>query len=454
MSAPPPVRTPRPPGRRRAAPPAAAQAAARTAADPRRLALDVLGRVLGERRPFDESFAGHPRLRALAPRDRAFARLLVTTVLRRLGQLDDLLGRLLHQPPGTEQVRNLLRLGAAQLLWLGTPAHAAVGETVACAKAVRPAAAGLLNAVLRRVATEGDALVADQDELRLNLPDWLWQSWCDTYGEPAARAIVAASLAEPPLDLTVKAERALWAETLAAQPLGQASLRRAGGGAIDALPGYAEGAFWVQDLAAALPAQLLGEVAGRRVLDLCAAPGGKTLQLAAAGAAVTAVEISAKRAERLAANLARCQLSAKIVVADALSFEPLVPFDRILLDAPCTATGTIRRHPDIVWLKRPEDVQQMAELQARLLRHALGLLPPGGVLVYASCSLQPAEGLAQIEAALAGPAGIERLPIQAAELAGLPLAPTAAGDLRSLPSDLAELGGMDGFFISRLRRIA
>ena len=295
------------------------------AAGPRRVALDVLDRVLGQARPFDETFAGHPGLMSLSPRDRAFARLLLTTVLRRLGQIDALLGELLRTPPKDERVRNMLRLGAAQLLFLGTPAHAAVGETVSLAVGRHAFARGLVNAVLRRLSGEGAARLAAQDAARLNTPDWLWQSWREAHGEERARAIAKAHLAEPPLDLTVKEHPEIWAKRLDAERLWERTVRRQAGGQIEELPGYREGAWWVQDVAAALPARLLGEIRERPVIDLCAAPGGKTAQLAAAGARVTAVELSERRAERLRANLKRLQLHAEVVVADAMEWRPPRP---------------------------------------------------------------------------------------------------------------------------------
>ena len=412
----------------------------------------MLDRVLGEARPLDDSFAGHPALASLDARDRAFARLLVTTVLRRLGQIDALLGELMRAPPKPVRVRNLLRLGAAQLLFLHTPAHAAVAETVALASGPHAFARGLVNAVLRRVARDGNERLARQDAARLNTPDWLWRSWTTAYGEALARMIADAHLVEPPLDLSVKSDPAGWAARLGGERLCGNTVRRPAGGAIEDLPGYAEGAWWVQDAAAALPARLLGDVQGRKVLDLCAAPGGKTAQLAAAGADVVAVELSDSRAERLRSNLARLRLEAQIEVADALAWRPPEPVGHVLLDAPCSATGTIRRHPDIAWHKTPEDVRRMAELQGRLLAAAVEMLGPGGVLVYASCSLQPDEGPRVIERARAAGLPVARVPVEANELDSLSVELTRDGDVRTLPCHLAGRGGLDGFFIARLRR--
>jgi 16S rRNA (cytosine967-C5)-methyltransferase len=421
-------------------------------ANARRLALDVLDATLGAtHRAFDEAFEGHPRLDRLAVRDRAFARLLVTTVLRRLGQIDRIVTPLLRFRPKEASVLNMLRLGAAQLLFLHTPAHAAVGETVRLAAGRFPKQVPLLNAVLRKVASEGQQAVDAQDAPRLNTPKWLWDSWSAAYGEETARAIAAAHLNEPPLDLVAASDVERWAETLGAEIMPGGTLRRRSGGLVDALPGYDEGAWWVQDAAAGLPARLLGEVKGRRVLDLCAAPGGKTAQLCAAGADVTAVERSPKRAELLGGNLGRLGMMAEIVVADAVEWRPERPFDLVLLDAPCTATGTIRRHPDIPWIKSPDDVARLAEVQARLLDAALGLTASAGTLVYAVCSLQPEEGEQRIAALLAR-GGVERLPIRRAELAGLEGQIDEEGQLRTFPSHHAASGGLDGFFVARLRR--
>jgi 16S rRNA (cytosine967-C5)-methyltransferase len=421
-------------------------------ANARGVARDVLDRALGEARPLDETFAGHPALAALDSRDRAFTRLLVTVTLRRLGQIDAVLDRFLRSRPKALAVHDLLRLGVAQILFLDTPAHAAVAETVALATGPHAFARGLINAVLRRVGREGREHLAGQDAARLNTPEWLWQSWCRAYGESRARVIAEAHLVEPPLDLSVKTDPEVWATRLGAERLCANTIRRRAGGAIEDLPGYAEGAWWVQDAGAALPARLLGEVGGRAVIDLCAAPGGKTAQLAAAGAEVIAVELSDKRALRLRANLERLRLDARIEIADALEWRPPAPVGHVLLDAPCTATGTIRRHPDIAWHKSPDDVTRMAELQARLLDAAVEMLAPGGILVYASCSLQPEEGPLVIEQALAGGVPLARLPVQSSELGGLPVDITPAGDVRTLPCHLAERGGLDGFFIARLRR--
>ncbi len=424
------------------------------AASARRVALDVLDLTLGpQHRPFDEAFEAHPGLECLAQRDRAFARLLIATTLRRLGQIDRLLAPLLRYRPKELSVENLLRLGAAQLLFLGTPAHAAVGETVRLAAQRFARQAPLLNAVLRKLALEGAAALGGQDEARLNTPRWLWDAWIEAYGEETTRAIATAHLHEPPLDIHPLRDAEHWARELGAEALPLGTLRRRAGGLIESLPGFEEGAWWVQDVAAALPVVLMGDVTGRRVADLCAAPGGKTAQLCAAGALVTAVERSPKRAAILAGNLARLGFAPEIVTADVLDWQPGEPFDLVLLDAPCTATGTIRRHPDVPWSKSPDDVRRLAEVQKRLIARAATLLRPGGVLVYAVCSLQPEEGERVVESAMAE-GRLARVPIRRPELKGLEAAVDAEGQVRTFPSALAASGGLDGFFIARLRREA
>ena len=432
--------------------------------DARDVALDLLDSVLGHRRPLDTALADHAGLAALAVRDRAHSRLLTATVLRRLGQLDALIDGSMKRPLRRRDapVRNILRLGAAQIVFLATPAYAVVDSAVALARRHRPEPqAGLVNAVLRRLDREGPALVAAQDAARMNTPDWLWARWCDAYGEAATRAIAAAHMAEPSLDLTLNPSVAgdavaVWAERLDAAILPTGTLRRRGAGRIGELPGFDVGAWWVQDVAAALPARLLGDVAGTAVVDLCAAPGGKTVQLAAAGAHVIAVDIAEARLAVVRENLTRLKLTATCRAGDAAAFRPEAPPSAVLLDAPCTATGTIRRHPDIPHLKTAADVAAMATVQTRLLKAAVDMLAPGGLLVYAVCSLEPEEGPERIAALLADGAPVERVPIAAAEIGGLAECVTAAGDLRTLPCHLADTvaqgGGMDGFFACRLRR--
>lgn len=398
----------------------------------------------------DEALASTASFAALAGRDRAFARALTGAGLRHLGAINLVLQKFLERPlpEDAAHARALLHLGATQLLVLGTPAHAAVGETVETANSMREARgfAKLMNAVLRRVAREGAALLATMPP-GADLPAWLYTRWRATYGGEA-EAMARALLAEPPLDLSVKDDAVGWATKLDGALAPTGGVRLHAPSAIAGLPGFAEGAWWVQDAAAALPARLLGDVRGRRVLDLCAAPGGKTLQLAAAGALVTAVDKSQSRLARLRENLARTKLDAEIICADALQFKAREPFDAVLLDAPCTSTGTLRRHPEIAWQRRPTDVRALAELQAQLVSACAALLKPGAPLVYAVCSLEPEEGPGIVAAALK--LGWRRAPVATQEIAGAADFIDADGDLRTLPSHWPEIGGLDGFFAARL----
>lgn len=406
----------------------------------REIAFDILVAVLDRHRTVEDALDA---ARDAPARDRAAAHRLAASVLRHLGTLDAALEPYLKREP-PQPVRHVLRLGAAGLLLLETPAHAAVATAVALARARGLAPfAGLVNAVLRRVAEQGTAALEGLDGPRLDTPAWLWASW-----GPLARAIAVAHQHEAPLDLTVPPGAA---PLPGAEVLPTGSNRFPPGTRVPDLPGYAEGAFWVQDAAAALPARLLGVRPGETVADLCAAPGGKTAQLAAAGARVTAVERDPKRLARLRDNLARLRLDATLVEADALRWGAPGSFDAVLLDAPCTATGTIRRHPDVLHLRRPHDVATLAESQGRLLAAAARLVRPGGRLVYAVCSLQEEEGAGQV----AGLAGLELEPdpIRPEEVPGLPEAVTREGWLRTWPSLWPERGGMDGFFAARFRRV-
>jgi len=420
-------------------------------ADPARTAAHrVLGFVLRERRAFDDARA-EAELRQLVPRERAFAGRLVATTLRRLGEIDDVLRRLMPKPLARSAgwVEDALRLGVAQILFLETPAHAAVDATVRLVGANAPMR-GLANAVLRRLVREGAPPASAS--AKINTAAWLWQSWEGAYGPVLAERIAEIHLHEPPIDLSVKTDPAGWAERLGGEVILGRSVRLTASRGIETLPGYGEGAWWVQDAAATLPARLLGPIEGQEVLDLCAAPGGKTAELAAMGAKVTAVDRSAPRLDRLKNNLDRLGLGAEIVEADLTTWQPERRYARILLDAPCTATGTIRRHPDIPHIKTESDVARMALVQQRLLARALEWLEPGGVLVYAVCSLQPEEGPRQVDRALAEISGLRRAPVRLEEVDGLGEAASPEGDLRTLPCHLAERGGIDGFYAARLIR--
>src|ERR1700722_14615518 len=363
----------------------------------RRIAADIVDGVLRRRRPLDEQLEGasaHPGLASLPDRDRALLRARVAVVLRRLGSLRHLLGLLLERglPKDAPRVETALLIGAAQILFLDVPDHAAVDLAVRLVQADRSGThfAGLVNAVLRRLAREGAARLAGLDTAVLDTPKWLMERWVAAYGEPTARAIAAVNASEPALDVTVKNDPALWAERLGGWVLPTGSVRLIAHGTVTALPGFAEGVWWVQDAAAALPVRLLGDVAGLRVADLCAAPGGKAAQLAAAGAHATAVDRSPARLARLEENLKRLSLSAELVCADVGEWTA-EPFDAVLLDAPCSSTGTNRRHPDVPWLKQPADIAKLTALQRRLIERAAALTKPGGAMVYCTCSLEPQE---------------------------------------------------------------
>jgi 16S rRNA (cytosine967-C5)-methyltransferase len=417
-------------------------APADTALIARAAALKLLEGALGGRTGLDDalSAAGQGRL---SDQDRAFARALVMATLRHLGPIDRALDtRLKKEPP--KPSRDLLRLGVAQAYYLHTPAFAAVDTTVSLApKPLR----GLVNAVLRGLLRDG--AIADDPEYLA--PPWLFARWRAAYGDAEARAIAAQIAKEPATDLTPRqAVDVDLARSLEGDILPGGTLRTARRGDVAGWPGYGEGQWWVQDAAAAIPARLLHAESGQSVLDLCAAPGGKTLQLAAAGAQVTALDRSTDRLRRVNAGLARMGLTAEVVAADAAAWEDARTFDAVLLDAPCSATGTFRRHPDVLWNARPADIASLAMAQRRLLSSAARRVTPGGRLVYSVCSLEPEEGEAQVRGFLSDHPDFAVDPIGPGE-GGAPSASLSReGWLRILPHQAP--GGLDGFFIARLRR--
>jgi 16S rRNA (cytosine967-C5)-methyltransferase len=405
----------------------------------RESAFDLLNAVLERHRPLEEALDALP---VQDPRDRAAAHRLAACVLRRMGTLDAVLEPFLRKEP-PQPVRNILRIGTAGLLLLQSPGHAAVATAVNLAKrrGLTPFA-GLINAVLRKVATGGADALGDLDSPRLDTPPWLWAAWGQS-----ARVIAIAHQSEAPLDVTLKPgiETPLGGDLL---PTG--SVRFLAGTRVTDIAGFEAGDFWVQDAAAALPAQLLAARPGERIADLCAAPGGKTAQLAAAGAMVIALERDAARIERLTANLKRWNLPADVIHADATDWTPSALFDAVLLDAPCSATGTIRRHPDVARIKRPRDVQTVTQAQDKLLQAAAAMLRPQGRLIYAVCSLQPEEGAPRLESGHLAASGLHHDPFEPEELAALPEALTKEGFLRTHPGLWPDRGGMDGFFAARL----
>jgi 16S rRNA (cytosine967-C5)-methyltransferase len=422
----------------------------------RRAALDVFQGVVVQRKAVNDTF--DTAVTALEPRDRAFVRLLVATALRRLGQIDAVIAHFVTKPP-PDLVRDIFRLGAAQVLFLGTAPHAAVATTVGLVRARgQDRMTGLVNAVMRKIATEGPAMVAEQDAARINTVDWLWQSWAAAYGPDVAAQIALAHLGEPPVDFTLKdsATAADWTQRLDATVLPTGSLRRFATGRITDVDGFKDGAWWVQDVAATFPAKILlhalKDTGARNVVDLCAAPGGKTAQLAAAKLRVTSVDLADARQSLLRDNIVRLKLFADVVTADALTWRPATPADGVLLDAPCSATGTIRRHPDLPFLKQAGDIAGFAQNQRRLLAAAAEMVKPGGFLVYSVCSLQPEEGDAVVDAVLAQVSTLSRAPISPDAVNGASELLTPNGALRSFPCHWADRGGMDGFYAVLLKR--
>jgi 16S rRNA (cytosine967-C5)-methyltransferase len=427
----------------------------------RRVALHVLQQVFGHRHTLDQALDESKGFAALSQRDRAFVRMLVTTVIRRLGQIDDLIRRALSrpdQPLNPPILEYVLRLGVAQIVFMNIPDHAAVNTSVMLVEAEgHGRIKGFVNAIMRRVASEGKDWTTRQDVARLNTPEWLLKIWIEDFGLKNAIDIATANLHEAPLDISLK--RAVTAEQMAealdAQILPTGSLRIQGSRMVTELPGFDDGMWWVQDAAAAIPVKLFGDrIEGHTVIDLCAAPGGKTAQLASLGANVIAVDRSAKRLQRLQDNMKRLNLSDRVKtdVADAAVWRTREPVPFILLDAPCSATGTVRRNPDVIWMKTPADIHSLVELQARLLESAVSMLASGGTLIYCTCSLQKEEGEHQIERILETHPELSREAVHIHELGGISEIITPRGDIRILPSHLSAIGGMDGFFISRLRK--
>ncbi len=426
---------------------------------PRRVAAFVLRDVTEERLTLDEALErqlAEGEGLSLDERDRGLVRAIVTAALRRLGTIHAALDERMPKgiPAKSGLLAEILIVGAAQILLLDVPDRAAVDLAVHHARADRRAFpyAKLVNAVLRRIADAREDILASD---AVDVPHWLFDRWQQTYGALGARAILEAHQREPGIDISVKSDAPGWAERLNGVLLPTGTVRLLERARVPTLPGYDDGAWWVQDAAACLPALLVGARAGERVLDLCAAPGGKTAQLAAAGATVTAVDRSPERLARLNENLKRLSLSAEVVASDARDFSG-GPYDAVLLDAPCSATGTIRRHPDVAWTRGPQEIASLASLQAALLDRAAGLVAPGGRLVYSTCSLEPEEGEAQIAAFLARHPDFARSPVTADEIGGLNDAVTPLGELRTLPQHLPHdnprLAGLDGFFAARLVR--
>ena len=411
-------------------------------------------------KPLDDRFSGPEGegSQVLDARDRALARSIAVVAMRRLGAIRKALARYLEKgmPRKSGSLESTLIAACAQILFLDASDYAAVDLAIRAVRADPTSApyVALANAVLRNVARAKAEIIGDAQSLD-DTPAWLLARWKANYGEAAALAIAQAHLNEPTLDITVKSDPEGWAQKLGGRVLPTGSVRLDSHTAIPDLPGYADGEWWVQDAAAALPARLLPVSPGDRVVDLCAAPGGKTAQLALRGAHVFALDRSAQRLKRVAANLERLKLEAELVVGNAATYDG-GPFDAVLVDAPCSSTGTIRRHPDVAWTKRSGDLVGLARTQGELLTRALALVRKGGTVVYSTCSLEPEEGENQIAALLRRHQDVSRAPITADEVGGLAECITPLGDLRTLPchlpADTPRQSGLDGFYAARLVR--
>ena len=425
----------------------------------RQIAFDILRAVLERKQALDQILDNDKAFLMLDPRDKGFVRMITATTLRRLGQIDNLIERAADrsEPPSPPSSHTLLRMGAAQLCFMASADYAAVDTSVELAERNQLSRQkGFINAVLREIGRNKKEWLNLQDEARLNTPEWLMRLWIEDYGLRTAAEIAQANLHEAPLDISIKDKSKLsyWAEQLNCTKMPTGTLRTREGGSVKDFAGFEEGSWWIQDVSAAIPATLFGPLEGHSVIDMCAAPGGKTAQLAAMGAFVTAIDRSTNRLKRLDFNIQRLGLTdhVKIEVADSTEWRPVEPVQRILLDAPCSATGTIRRHPDVLHLKQERDLERLIDIQKRILHNALDHLGRGGILIYCTCSLQKAEGEYQIKDVLTQRPDIERLPIKAAELGNMEDMLTPEGDIRILPFHMSTYGGMDGFFISRLTK--
>ena len=413
-------------------------------------AMGLIDAAMARRGGLDVAM-NEPAVRGLSPEDRGFARALAMAVLRRLGSIDRILDSRLQRPP-PEPVRALLRIGLAQMLYLDVPDFAAVSTTVKLAERDIKTRSfkGLINGVLRGLGREAPAEPAPDADI----PPWLFARWSAQFGVDQAQAIALNARVEPPADLNLKpsADAAVLAEALPGEILPGGTVRTRRGGDVAGWPGFESGDWWVQDAAAAVPARLLAPQAGETVLDLCAAPGGKTLQLAASGATVTALDRSEPRLRRLRANLARTGLEAEVVVADGETWADERTFDAVLLDAPCTATGTLRRNPEALYALGPAEIAKLADVQHRLLDAAAARVKPGGRLVYCVCSLEREEGETQILAFLRRNPEFALTPADADAVGAPSEALAEEGWLRLHPGQWPERGGLDGFFVARLER--
>ncbi|WP_404944593.1 RsmB/NOP family class I SAM-dependent RNA methyltransferase [Rhizobium rhizogenes] len=429
----------------------------------RAAATKILAAVIDRKTPLDgmlDAEGGNPAYKALGDSDRALVRAILNSALRHLPRIETAISSLLDAPlpEGARALHHVLVVGAAQMLYLDVPDHSAVDLAVEQANRDprNRRFAKLVNAILRRIGREKQVILEQVANVPA-MPSWFLSRLEAAYGAEAAIKISDTQLEPAAIDLTVKSDAEGWAKRLNGVVLPTGGVRLAAfEGSIPSLEGFEDGEWWVQDAAASIPAKLFGSLAGKRVVDLCAAPGGKTAQLVLAGGKVTALDQSANRLKRLSNNLARLGLEAETVVADMSKYQPEELFDAALLDAPCSSTGTTRRHPDVLWTKGPEDIAKLAALQERLLRHALTLVKPGGVVVFSNCSLDPEEGEDLVARLLADTDGVERVPIDPLDWPGLEAAISPLGAFRTTPDMLPLAGGfasgLDGFFAAVLRR--
>lgn len=432
----------------------------------RKCAIDILDKILIKRLDLDRALNDNDTLPTLSVRDRGFVRHLVASTLRHLGQIDDLIMHNLDDPKRISQPRffHLLRIGVTQLLILKTPPHAAVNGSVTLADE-NPSLRkykGVINGVLRHIAREHEAL--SPHTIDLNTPDYLRRAWLDDYGQDVALKIAKSHLSEASLDISFKNDTARTDFIQALDPelhytdMPNGQLRLIDAGNVTHLPFFDAGTWWVQDLAANLPVHFLGDISGKNILDLCAAPGGKTAQIASkiGDGTVTALDRSPARFKRFDDNMERLGFDGSVekIIADATQFHPKEKFDAILLDAPCSATGTIRRHPDLPYLKSEKDIQNLTNLQKRILSAAGDMLKIGGTLIYCTCSLQKSEGEDQVAWFLDEHKNFERVPLTASDVFGFDALINEQGDMRALPFHLTDQNGLDGFFATRLKRIS
>jgi 16S rRNA (cytosine967-C5)-methyltransferase len=430
----------------------------------RQAASRLLAAVIDKKASLDgmlDQTGGNPAYMALSPADRGLVRAILNTALRHLPRIDAMIGSLLKTPlpDGARALQHVLAVAAAQILYLDVPDRAAVDLAVEQANTDprNKRFASLVNALLRRLSSEKERLLSEVGAPVTALPAWFADRLSAVYGPETARSIGEAHLTPAAIDLTVKSDPEGWAKRLGGIVLPTGSVRLADyEGSVADLEGYADGEWWVQDAAAAIPARLFGSLQGKRVVDLCAAPGGKTAQLILAGAQVTALDMSANRLRRLRENLDRLRLDAELIEGNAGEFRPSGLFDAALLDAPCSSTGTARRHPDVPWTKDLDDVRKLAGVQERLLRHALSLVKPGGLIVFSNCSLDPIEGEEMIDRVLGGNASASRVAVSPAMLPGLEEAINPKGEVRTtpamLPGPTPQASGMDGFYACIVRR--